>query len=158
MASQKDYPFIRTSLKIFLAASLFLFLLSLGYYPFSAWGQGRSLGFKGLVPPGKSEKKMYKGKVTLVDLPLIKIKTNVWSSPKVFVGPPGFLNKQGFSIRNGQHLIVWAVPVKVEGSEVLAAFEIQDMDTGRKVLLRNENGEPVWWGDNKRSGQGGNSR
>ena len=158
MASQREYPFIHSSLIIFLVTLLFLFLLSLGYYPCLTWGQGRSLGFKGLVPPGGSEKKIYKGKVILVDLPLIKIKTGLWSSPKVFIGPPGYLNKQGFSIRNGQNLIIWAVPVKVEGSQVLAAFEVQDMDTGRKVLLRNKNGEPVWWGDNRRSGQSGYNR
>ena len=76
----------------------------------------------------------------------------------VFVGPPGFLNKQGFSIRKGQHLVILAVPVKVEGNEVLAAFEIQDTDTGRKVLLRNENGEPIWWGDSNRSSRSGNNR
>jgi hypothetical protein len=137
---------------------LFISLTSVAYVPCLTWGQGRSLGFKGLVPPGRSKRKMFKGKVILIDLPLIKIKDGIWSSSKVFVGPPGFLNNQGFHIRKGQHLIIWAVPVKVEGNKVLAAFEIQDMDTGRKVILRNEKGEPVWWGDNNRSGSRGNSR
>ena len=158
MASQKQDLFIHSSLNFFLAMLLFISLISVVYVPCLTWGQGRSLGFKGLVPPARSKKKMFKGKVILIDLPLIKIKDRLWSSSKVFVGPPGFLNKQGFPIRKGQHLIIWAVPVKVEGNEVLAAFEIQDINTGRKVLLRNEKGEPVWWGDNNRSGARGNSR
>ena len=160
MAKQKQFPFILFHWRpeFFLVMLLFVSIIIITFTPCLTWGQGRSLGFKGLVPPGRFEKKMFKGKVISIDLPLIKIKEGIWSVSKVFIGPPGFLNKQGFPIRNGQHLIIWAVPVKVEGNELLAAFEVQDSDTGRKVLLRNEKGEPLWWGDNNRSGISRNSR
>lgn len=158
MASQKQYPFIRSSLNFFLVILLFIFLISVAYVPCLTWGQSRSLGFKGLVPPARSKKKVFKGKVILIDLPLIEIKDSIWGSSKVFVGPPGFLKQEGFLVRKGQHLVIWAVPVKVEGSKVFAAFEVQDIDTGRKVLLRNKKGEPLWWGVNNRSGTSRNSR
>ena len=158
MDSQKQNPFIQSSLIFLLVILLYIFFMNLFYVPCISWGQGRSLGFRGLVPPAKSKKKMFKGKVILMDLPLIKIKDSMWHSSKVFVGPPGFLNQQGFPIRKGQHLIIWAVPLKVEGSEVLAAFEIEDIDTGKKLLLRNKKGEPIWWGGTSRSVTNGNSR
>jgi hypothetical protein len=158
MGFRKQCSFSHPNFVFFLVIFLFALFGALAYMPYLTWGQGRSLGFRGLVPPPESKKKMFKGKVVLVDLPLIKVKDSMWRTSKVFVGPPAFLKEQGFLIRIGQRLIIWSVPVKVEGSEVLAAFEIEDIDTGRKMLLRNEKGEPVWWGGNARSGTNRNRR
>jgi len=127
--------------------------LSIVPYPALAQ-QGRGLGFRGLVPPRNAKQETYKGEVTGMDLPMIMIKEGLWGSTKVFVGPPGFLNEQGFSLRTGQRLIITAVPVKVEGQKVLVSFRIEDRDTGQSVVLRDKRGEPLWWGGGAGAGTG----
>ena len=93
-------------------------------------------------------------KVDSLDLPLIRTKDGDGHPAKVFVGPPFFFKENGFPLFKGQSLIIWAVPMKVEGSDILVAFKIKDRDTGKKISLRDKKGEPVWWGGNNRQNKG----
>ncbi len=158
MRSQQDRTFIRLGLNYFLVILVVIFFMTLAYSPYLTWGQSRSLGFRGLVPPPNAKRKKFKGEVVLTDLPLIRIRDIMRRSIKVFVGPPSFLNEQGFHIRRGQRLIIWAVPVKIEGKKILVAFSIEDKGTGRKIFLRDEKGEPIWWGGNRKPGSQGKKK
>ena len=149
MRIQEQAPFFPLFPKTIWVMLIGIFFISTLFNPCFVWGQSRSLGFRGLVPPPNAKKEKLDGKVLVIDLPLIKIKDGIWGSSKVFVGPPGFLNKQGFRIRRGQHLAILGVPVKVEGSEIIVAFEVEDVDTGKGIILRDKKGEPIWWGGNR---------
>lgn len=106
----------------------------------------RGLGFKGMVPPSNAKPKKYTIKVDELDLPLIRAIDDEGAFVKVFLGPYYFFRERGFEIQKGQSLIIWAVPMKVEGSKVLVSFKIKDKDTKTQIVLRNSKGEPIWWG------------
>ena len=151
MRQRKQYPFYLSGFKIGFAILGICLFLTIGFWPKFANAQTRGLGFRGLVPPAGAKQKKYKVRVEALDLPLIKTKDWRGRVRKVFVGPPGFLETQGFNMCKGQKLIIQAVSAKVEGRDILVAFEIEDEDTGREILLRNRKGEPVWWGGTSRS-------
>ncbi|MGA1790768.1 MAG: hypothetical protein ACMUIM_04730 [bacterium] len=158
MRLKKQVPFFPLFPKIIWVMLIGIFFISPLFNPCFIWGQSRSLGFRGLVPPPNAKKEKLSGRVLMIDLPLIKIKDSIWGSSKIFVGPPGFLNEQGFHLRRGQRLAIRGVPVKVEGSEIIVAFEVEDTDTGKGIILRDKKGEPIWWGGNRNQSAAGPAR
>ena len=136
----------------YLISILSLFILF--FSTISCWGQTRSLGFRGMVPPAKAKKYKYKIQVDALDLPLINARDDDGNPVRVFIGPSFFLREEGFVVREGQRLLIKAVPMKVEGKSVLVGFVIRDRDTGKEISLRDKRGEPLWWkGSDRGSGK-----
>ncbi len=66
------------------------------------------------------------------------------TSIQVHVGPSAYLEKQGFSFRNGDEIEVTGSKVKMGNQDVLLAREIKK--DGKLLTLRNAQGVPLWAG------------
>jgi hypothetical protein len=72
----------------------------------------------------------------------------------VHLGPSWYLDRQDFSIKNGDEIEVTGSRIDFSGNPAIIAAEVRQ---GGKVLkLRDNNGIPVWRGQNQRGiGRGG---
>jgi hypothetical protein len=75
------------------------------------------------------------------------VKTGNQTIP-VHLGPAWYLNKQDFSIKNGDEVEITGSRINFSGSPAIIAAEVRQ---GGKVLkLRDNNGIPVWSGRDRR--------
>jgi hypothetical protein len=66
---------------------------------------------------------------------------------EVHVGPSAYIEKQQFSFAKGDHIEVLGSQVKIGGKDALLAREITK--DGKKLVLRDQGGVPVWFGRNR---------
>jgi sporulation protein YlmC with PRC-barrel domain len=71
------------------------------------------------------------------------VKTPGESDLLVYVGPTAFVKKQGFTFNQNDRLTIKGPEMERDGRRILVAMEIDPGD-GRTMLVRKENGLPLW--------------